>query len=116
MINNMIQFLQQWIKSDRSVIIKNTLRVIGAYGIIQVFAQDVGISSGKLQAEIIRNVYMQVIIFTSVAYSVTDDFFQSLSGTLIYFILKYLISKGKLEKFNNDNLILHHNKKTPVLI
>ena len=95
----MISELQSWIKSERSVIVKNTLRVIGSYGIIQVFAQDIGIPSGQLQAKIVRNFYIQVIIFTSVAYSVTDDFFQSFSGTLIYFILKYLISKGKLEKF-----------------
>lgn len=98
----MIKYLQEWVKSERSVIIKNTLRVIGAYGIIQVFAQDVGIPSGKLQAEIVRNFFIQVIIFTSVAYSVTDDFFQSLSGTLIYFTLKYIISKGKLETFSQN--------------
>jgi|TARA_Y100000389_G_scaffold711_2_gene771 hypothetical protein len=68
---------------------KNTLRVIGAYGIIQVFAQDVGIKTNHLQKSLIQNLFIQIILFTSVAYSVSDDFFQSLSGTIIYFILKY---------------------------
>lgn len=92
----LIKSLQEWVRSDRSVMARNTLRVIGAYGIIQVFAQDVGIRSGCMQSKITHNIFMQIILMTSVAYSVTDDFYQSISGTLIYFILKYVISKGRL--------------------
>jgi hypothetical protein len=90
----MIKGLQNWSHSDRSIIIKNILRVIGAYGIIQVYAQDVGIRTGCFQSKILQNIFIQIITFTSVAYSVTDDFFQSFSGTMIYFILKYVLSKG----------------------
>ena len=76
-------------KMNQSITMKNTLRVIGAYGIIQVFAQDVGIKTNHLQKSLIQNLFVQIVLFTSVAYSVSDDFFQSLSGTIIYFILKY---------------------------
>ena len=99
----MINELRSWIRSDRSVIVKNTFRVVGAYGIIQVFAQDIGIPSGTLQSKIVQNIFIQMILFTSVAYSVTDDFFQSLSGTLIYVILKYIISNEKLKTFKTNS-------------
>lgn len=92
----MIDYLVTWVRSRNSEYAKNTLRVFGAYGIIVVFAQDIGIRSGCLQAQITQNIIAQVVLFTSVAYSVTDDFFQSFSGTMIYFILKYVVSKNVL--------------------
>lgn len=91
-----VKYLQEWVNSDRSVLARNTLRVIGAYGIIQVFAQDIGIRSGCMQAKITHNILVQLLLFTSVAYSVTDDFYQSITGTLIYLLMKYGISKGRL--------------------
>lgn len=86
------------ISKNRSITIKNTLRMIGAYGIVQVFAQDVGIETNYLQKSLIQNIFVQIVLFTSVAYSISDDFFQSLSGTLIYFILKY--GTEKMNKIN----------------
>ena len=77
------------INSNRSITVKNSLRMIGAYGIVQVFAQDVGIETNHLQKSLIKNIFVQIVLFTSVAYSVSDDFFQSFSGTVIYFLLKY---------------------------
>lgn len=74
---------------------KFLMRVIGAYGIIQVFAQDVGVKTGCEQAKIIHNKYVQVVIFTCAAYAVTDDFVQAFLGTLIYFIMKNVVSSGK---------------------
>jgi hypothetical protein len=80
-----------WIESNKSVTLKNTFRIIGAYGIVQVFAQDIGIreDTNGLKNELFQNTYIQIMLFTAVAYSVTDDFFQSFSGTIIYFALKY---------------------------
>jgi len=86
--------LVEWVRSERAELSKNALRVIGAYGIIVVFAQDVGVRTGCVQAMLMQNILVQTVIFTAVAYSVTDDFFQSFSGTLIYMILKHVISKG----------------------
>ena len=89
------------ISKNRSITIKNTLRMIGAYGIVQVFAQDVGIETNYLQKSLIQNIFVQIVLFTSVAYSVSDDFFQSLSGTMIYFILKH--GTEKMTKINTKN-------------
>ena len=86
------------ISKNRSITIKNTLRMIGAYGIVQVFAQDVGIETNYLQKSLIQNIFVQIVLFTSVAYSISDDLFQSLSGTLIYFILKH--GTEKMNKIN----------------
>lgn len=90
-----------FISKNRSITIKNTLRMLGAYGIVQVFAQDVGIETNYLQKSLIQNIFVQIVLFTSVAYSISDDFFQSISGTLIYFILKH--GTEKMNKINTKN-------------
>ena len=77
-----------------SELFKNVLRVIGAYGIIVVFAQDIGVRTGCKQALLGQNIIIQIIVFTSVAFSVSDDFLQSFTGTILYFLLKYYLSKG----------------------
>lgn len=94
----------KWLETNSSRIIQNTLKVIGAYGIIVVFAQDIGIKTGCKQAFVSHNIVMQILIFTSVAYSVTDDFYQSLSGTLIYYILKYIYSKKRTQDVSEDEI------------
>ena len=92
-LGNTIQNLHDWLHSTKSQYVRNVLKVIGAYGIVVVFAQDVGIKTGCKQAKLVHNPYIQILFFTAVAYSVTDDFYQSLSGTLIYFVFKYIISR-----------------------
>ena len=78
-------------------IIQFIMRVIGAYGIIQVFAQDVGIKTGCKQSKLLHNEFVQIVIFTCSAYSVTDDFIQSFAGTSIYILLKYIYSNNNTE-------------------
>jgi hypothetical protein len=85
---------ERLIEITRSDLFKNTLRVIGAYGIIVVFAQDIGVRTGCKQALLGQNLFIQMIVFTSVAFSVSDDLAQSFTGTLVYFLLKYYFSKG----------------------
>jgi hypothetical protein len=85
---------ERLIEITRSDLFKNALRVIGAYGIIVVFAQDIGVRTGCKQALLGQNVLVQMIVFTSVAFSVSDDLAQSFTGTLVYFLLKYYFSKG----------------------
>jgi len=80
----------------RSETFKNSLRILGAYGIIVVFAQDVGVRTGCKQAIYTQHPIVQFFIFTAVAFSVSDDLFQSIMGTLFYFFLKYLVSKGRV--------------------
>ena len=90
----MYTLLVNWVRSENAEISKNMLRVLGAYGIIVVFAQDIGVRTGCAQARLMQNILVQFFVFTAVAYSVTDDFFQSFSGTLMYMILKYGVSRG----------------------
>lgn len=81
-------------KSKQLIPFKFTMRVIGAYGLIQVFAQDIGIATGCDQSRFMHNLYVQIIVFTCAAYAVTDDFVQSFLGTMIYFFLKYAMSNN----------------------
>ena len=90
---SVIQELHDWLHSSDSQYVRNILKIIGAYGIVVVFAQDVGIKTGCRQAKLVHNPYMQTLLLTAVAYSVTDDFYQSLSGALVYFVLKFVVSK-----------------------
>ena len=71
------------------------LRVIGSYGIIQVLAQDLGIKTGELQRDIIQNTLIQFIILFAAGFSITNNRNEAFLGTLVYYILKYPISKGK---------------------
>lgn len=87
--------LDDFVEKSRNMIpFKFTMRVIGAYGLIQVFAQDIGISTGCDQSRFMQNIFVQIITFTCAAYAVTDDFVQSFLGTMIYFFLKYAMSKN----------------------
>ena len=89
---HVIQDLHDWIHSSDSKYVRNVLKIIGAYGIVVVFAQDIGVKTGCRQAKLVHNPYVQTLLFIAVAYSVTDDFYQSFSGALIYFIMKFIIS------------------------
>lgn len=71
------------------------LRVIGSYGIIQVLAQDLGIKTGTLQRDIIQNPLIQFIILFAAGFSITSNRNEAFLGTLVYYILKYPISRGK---------------------
>lgn len=89
---NFIQDLHDWLHSADSQYVRNILKIIGAYGIVVVFAQDIGVKTGCRQAKLVHNPYAQILLFIAVAYSVTDDFYQSFSGALIYFVMKFIIS------------------------
>jgi hypothetical protein len=89
----MLSLIQKYVEPSHKLIpFKFIMRVIGAYGIIQVFAQDIGLPTGCKQARFTHNLVVQIIIFTCAAYAVTDDFVQSFLGTIIYFSMKYLFS------------------------
>ena len=82
-------------QSKELVPFKFIMRVIGAYGIIQVFAQDIGVPTGCAQARFMHNLAVQLIVFTCSAYAVTDDFMQSFLGTTIYMVMKHVLSKNE---------------------
>lgn len=71
------------------------LRVLGAYGIVQVLAQDLGVRTGDLQHKIVTTKSIQGLIFFGTAYAITDNRSEALLGTLLYFYLKYIVSRGE---------------------
>lgn len=70
--------------------------ILGAYGIVQVLAQDLGIKTGKKQRDLVQSMPFQAIILFSAAYTVVGNFRDTLIATLLYYILKYIYSNGEL--------------------
>ena len=71
------------------------MKIFGAYGLIQVFAQDVGVKTGKNQRNFVQGPLIQFIIYWAAAYALTDDRSEALFGTVLYFILKYVFSNNE---------------------
>ena len=68
----------------------NVLNIIGAYGIVQVLAQDLGIKTGEKQRDLIQNKYVQMIMLYAGAYLVTSNHRGCIYyTTFIYYFLKY---------------------------
>jgi hypothetical protein len=70
--------------------------IIGAYGIVQVLAQDLGIKTGKKQRDLVQSIPIQIIVLFSAAYTVVGNFRDTMIATLLYYLLKYVYSKGEL--------------------
>ena len=75
--------------------INTLLKLIGGYCIIQVAAQDIGVKTGEVQADIVKTPLLQYLMYTGVAFSLTQNRSMSLIASLIYFQLKYFGSSGK---------------------
>ena len=69
--------------------------VSAAYGIIQVLAQDLGIKTGEKQRDLIQTIPVQMIVFYSAGYFVTDNYFLAFISMSMYFFLKYVYSEGE---------------------
>ena len=74
------------------------VKIISAYGIIQVLAQDLGIKTGKKQRDLAQKIPVQIIYFFSAAYTITNEVYLSIITVAIYFYLKYIYSDGKTSK------------------
>tara|TARA_B110000008_G_C16972572_1_gene564538 strand:+ start:1377 stop:1961 length:585 start_codon:yes stop_codon:yes gene_type:complete len=84
------EFTDKW-----NPIINYFLQVLGAYGIIQVLAQDFGVKTGDVQAEIFKIPVIQWLLFTSSAYVLLKNRSEAMIGATLYFILKNNVSNGK---------------------
>jgi len=71
------------------------LKILGAYGIIQILAQDMGLKTGYVQRELVQSKIIQFFVFSGTAFALTNDISQAVMGTLIYFILKYAVSNNQ---------------------
>jgi len=69
--------------------------VIGAYGIVQVLAQDLGVKTGKRQRDLIQMEPILALVLFAGAYAVTEDLTLSGIATGVYYFLKYIFSGGE---------------------
>jgi Na+/H+ antiporter NhaD/arsenite permease-like protein len=71
------------------------LLIIGAYGIIQVLAQDLGIKTGKKQRDLMQSMPVQIVLLFSGAYTIVNSYRDAAIATIIYYYLKYVYSNGE---------------------
>ena len=62
----------------------DVLMILGAYGIIQVLAQDLGIKTGKKQRDLIQTMPVQLALLYAGGYAVTNNHRQAAIATGIY--------------------------------
>tara|TARA_B100001093_G_scaffold356275_1_gene340837 strand:- start:607 stop:1146 length:540 start_codon:yes stop_codon:yes gene_type:complete len=65
------------------------LRIAGAYGLIQVLAQDIGIKTGLNQRNFSQSSIVQFLILYGGAYSFTGFRGEAMLATFLYLVLKY---------------------------
>ena len=83
------------ISQKYSEYLKKVLMIIGAYGIVQVLAQDLGIKTGKKQRDLIQLMPVQIIVLYAGAFTVTDNHSNAAIAIGLYYLLKYGYSLGK---------------------
>ena len=81
----------KFIPSDK---INNILKLFGAYCLIQVAAQDVGLKTGEIQGEIVKLLALQLFMYIGVAYALTQDRSMAIIAALLYFQMKFFVSEG----------------------
>lgn len=77
--------------------INYTLRIFGCYGIIQVLAQDIGVKTGKSQANIVKNPIIQWFLYFCTAFSIVNNRSEAMIGATLYFIMKYDVSDNETQ-------------------
>ena len=70
------------------------LKVMGGYCLIQVAAQDIGIKTGTIQSDFAKQPILQFLMYVGVAYALTQDRSMALIACLLYFQMKFFISRG----------------------
>lgn len=82
-------------ENNADFIVKKILTVLGAYGVLQVLAQDLGIKTGKKQRDLIQKMPVQIILLYAAAYVITENHLLAIITTVAYYFLKYVYSQGK---------------------
>lgn len=75
-------------------IINNLLKLFGAYGLIQVAAQDFGNKTGDIQADFFKIPFLQFLIYAGIAFSLTQNRSMAIIGALLYFQMKFFVSEN----------------------
>lgn len=64
------------------------LKLLAAYGMVQILAQDLGVKTGKEQRDLVQSQPVQAILLFAGAYSVMEDYKLALLVTGMYYGLK----------------------------
>ena len=86
--------LTLFFSTDGNIKLRYILEIIGAYGIIQVLSQDLGIKTGINQRNLVQHPVSQFIVLYAGAYLIGRKLNQAFIATLIFFVLKYNISNN----------------------
>jgi hypothetical protein len=81
----------KYISNDK---LNSLLKLIGGYCIVQVAAQDVGLKTGKIQSDFFKLPILQLLMYTGVAYSLTQNRSMALIAALLYFQMKFFVSNN----------------------
>lgn len=76
-------------------LIDTILKLFGGYCIVQVAAQDVGFKTGIIQSNFVKLPLLQFLMYSGIAFSLTQNRSMSIIATLTYFQLKFFGSLGK---------------------
>ena len=68
------------------------IKVLGAYGLIQVFSQDIGLHTGNYQIMITHHPISKFILLFCTGFTLTGDRSESLIATILYFYLRNILS------------------------
>lgn len=74
--------------------IDQLLFLFGAYGMIQVLAQDSGMKTGVMQRDTVQNHIVFTVVSIGLSFGITNNHSLSLLATLLYFHMKYAISNN----------------------
>jgi len=77
--------------------IKQLLNILGSYAIIHIFAQDTGSKTGILQTNFVQSQSLFIIMSIGMAYSITQNRSQSILALILFYHLKYVVSKNVVE-------------------
>ena len=75
--------------------LNNMLTIMGAYGVIQILAQDTGLKTGVVQRDTVQSSMLFVFIALGMGYITSNNRSYSMIATLMYFHMKYVISNNK---------------------
>ena len=74
--------------------LNSILKLLGGYCLIQVAAQDVGLKTGSTQADFVRLPTFQFFMYIGVAFALTQDRSIAIIAALLYFQMKFFVSRG----------------------
>jgi len=71
------------------------MKTAGAYGMVQILAQDSGLKTGTIQRDTVQSVLYFAPVAAGMAFTICDNRSQAFISVLLYYHLKYAISNNK---------------------